>query len=65
MLSIKEEPTTLERNQSNAKCSFCQAKITTEIELQKRIGERETEILNLKNQIQNLKFELNQKDNTL
>ena len=59
---IKSEPTTIE---SNSKCPYCQAKITAENELQERIDDRESEILNLKNQIQNLKFELNEKDMAL
>ena len=61
-IQVKAEPTTIERN---AKCPYCQAKITTENELQERIEDRESEILNFKNQIQNLKFELNEKDTKL
>ena len=37
MFSIKAEPTMLEINQSNAKCPYCQAKITTEKELQEGV----------------------------
>ena len=62
MFSIKAEPTSLERNQINAKCSFCQARIRTENELQERLDDRESEILNLKNQIQNLKLKLSDKE---
>ena len=56
---IKAEPTTIE---INSKCPYCQSKITAENELKERIDDRESEILNLKNQIQNLRFELNDKD---
>ena len=59
MNKIKTEPTTIE---SNSKCGYCQAEIKTENELQERIDERESEILNLKNQNQNKKLELSEKD---
>ena len=52
----------IESNESKSKCSYCQAKTAIENELQERIDDRDTEILNLKSQIQNLKFELNEKD---
>ena len=59
MNKIKAEPTTIE---SNTKCSNCIAKTTTENELKERIDDRDTEILNLKSQIQNVKLELCEKD---
>ena len=59
MNKIKAEPTTIE---SNSKCPYCQAKTTTENELQERLDDRESEILNLKNQIQNLKLKLSDKE---
>ena len=59
---VKAEPTTIEIHQSNSKCPYCQAKITAENELRKRIDERESEILNLNNQIQNIKLELSDKE---
>ena len=55
---VKSEPITIESKNSNSKCPYCQANITTENELQKRIDDREREILNLNNQIQNVKLEL-------
>ena len=59
MNKIKTEPTTIE---SYSKCPYCQTEIKTENEHQERIDERESEILNLKNQNQNKKLELSEKD---
>ena len=63
MDKVKSEPTTI--NESFSKCRYCQAKINSENELLPRIDYRETEILNLKQQIQNMKFELDEKDSQL
>ena len=60
MDKVKSEPQLI--NESYSKCRYCQAKITAENELLPRIDYRETEILNLKSQIQNLKQELYEKD---
>ena len=46
-------------------CSYCLAIRTPENELLPQIDYRETEILNLKQQIQNMKFELDEKDSQL
>ena len=59
MNKIKTEPTTIE---SYSKCPYCQAKITENELLKERIYDRETEILNLNNQIQNIKLELSDKE---
>ena len=57
---VKAEPTTIYAKQSYSKCRYCQAKITDENELLPRIDYIETEIL--KQQIQNMKLELYEKD---
>ena len=63
---VKVEPTRIDPNQSNSKCPYCQAKLPTKNELlQERIDDRDTQILNLKQEIQSLLFELNQKNMTL
>ena len=63
---VKPEPTTIYANQSNPKCPYCQAKLPTENELlQERIDDRDTQILNLKQEIQSLMFELNEKNMAL
>lgn len=54
-----------ENYEVNASCSYCKAKITAENEQLPRIDYRETEILNLKQQIQNLKQELTEKEKQL
>ena len=56
MNKVKTEP----HNDSNSKCRDCQAKITHENE--PLIDYRDTEILNLKQQVQYLKLELDEKD---
>ena len=68
MDKIKVEPTVINNNE----CSYCQAKQTFENELLKRIDDRETEILNQKQEILNFKGvikslqkDLNEKDNKL
>jgi hypothetical protein len=43
----------------NANCRYCRAILTTENEFLPRIDYRETEILNLKQQIQNFKGIIN------
>jgi hypothetical protein len=63
MNKIKEEPTDLKQiTQSFSICRYCQAKITAENELLSRIDYKETEILNLKQQVQNMKLQLDEKD---
>lgn len=47
------EPGNISKNQSYSRCNYCQAKITPENEFLPRIDYKETEILNLKQQIQN------------
>ena len=59
---VKSEPITIESKNSNYKCPYCQAKITTENELLPRNDYKETEISNLNLQIQNIKLELSEKD---
>ena len=59
---VKAEPTPIDAKQVYSKCRYCQAKITDENELLPRIDYSETEILNLKQQIQNMKLELSEKD---
>ena len=68
MDKIKVEPTVTNNNE----CIYCQAKQTSENELLKRIDDRETEILNQKQEILNFKGvikslqkDLNEKDNKL
>lgn len=51
MHKIKIEPTAIVSNE----CSSCQTRLTAEIELLKRIDDREAEILNLKQEILNFK----------
>jgi hypothetical protein len=46
----------------NQNCSYCLAIITAENELLPRIDYRETEILNLKQQVQNMGLELAEKN---
>ena len=53
------------KNKSFSRCRYCQAKITAENELLPRIDYKETEILNLKQQIQNMKSLLDEKDSKL
>ena len=63
---VKAEAATINPNQIISKCPYCQAKLPTENELlQERIDDRDTEILNLKQGIHNLMFELNEKNMTL
>ena len=50
------------KNKSHSRCRYCQAKITAENELLPRIDYKETEILNLKQQVQNMKLQLDEKD---
>ena len=54
MSNIKDNTTKNKNYESNARCSYCQAELTPENELLPRIDYRETEILNLKQQLQNL-----------
>ena len=68
MDKIKLEPRAI----NNKECRFCQAKQTSENELLKRINDRETEILNLKQENLNFKAvnkslqrDLDEKDNKL
>ena len=68
MDKIKVEPTVVNNNDSR----YCQFKLESENELLKRINERETEILNLKQEILNFKAvnkrlhkDLKEKDNKL
>ena len=68
MDKIKVEPTYINSNE----CRYCQAKQTPEKELLKRIDDRDTEILNLKQENLNFKAvnkslqkELEEKDNRL
>ena len=68
MDKIKLEPRAI----NNKECRCCQAKQTSENELLKRINDRETEILNLKQENLNFKAvnkslqrDLDEKDNKL
>lgn len=72
MNNIEENATYNKKYESNARCSYCQAELTAENEHLPRIDYRETEILNLKQQLQNLqsvmdslKQELSEKDKKL
>ena len=51
-MDIIKESTAI--NENNARCSYCQAKLTDKTELLPQIDYKETEILNLNRQIQNL-----------
>ena len=62
MIKIKTEPHNIDTNKSYSKCRHCQAQITSENEPLIRIDYRDTEILNLKQQVQYLKLELEKKD---
>ena len=55
MSNIKTEYQITNKNGSYSKCCYCQAKITPENEVAPRMDYRETDILNLKQQIQNYK----------
>ena len=72
MSKIKTKSTAVNINQINARCRFCKAKQTAENKLLPRIDYKETENLNMKQQIkyfeseiQSLKQELHEKDNEL
>ena len=72
MSEIKVEPAIVNIIESNARCRYCLAEISTENELLPRIDCRETGLLNLKQQIiyfeseiKSLKQELQEKDNKL
>jgi ribosomal protein S18 len=62
MNKIKSEPHNIDANESNSKCRYCQSKISPENEPLMRIDYRDTEILNLKQQVQFLKLELDEKN---
>jgi hypothetical protein len=55
MSKIKEEPKDYNENEINVRCRQCQVQITSQNEPLPRINYKETEILNLKQQVQNLK----------
>ena len=63
MIKIKTEPENL--NDSNSKCAYCEAKFASEKDLLTRIDQIETENMNLKQQIQNMQLELDEKDSKL
>lgn len=63
MIKIKTEPEIL--NESNSKCGYCEAKLASEKGLLTRIDQIETENMNLKQQIQNMQLELDEKDSKL
>lgn len=72
MEKIKTEPTENNANDACVSCSYCQAKTTAEKEQLAIMNCRETEILDLKEQIQNFKGvikslqqELDEKDSKL
>lgn len=65
MIKIKTEPQIINKNESYSRCRYCQAKITAENEPFIRIDYRDTDILNLKQQIEYLKLELDEKDTKL
>ena len=72
MDKIKAEPIANNVNHTCVCCCYCQAKITTEKEQFPKMNCRETEILDLKEQIQNFKGvikslqqELDEKDSKL
>jgi hypothetical protein len=66
MNKIKEEPTDLKQiTQSFSICRYCQAKITAENELLPRIDYKETEILNLKQKLENMILELDHNETKL
>ena len=63
MIKIKTEPENL--NESNSKCAYCRTKLTSEKDLLTRIDQIEAENMNLKQQIQNMRLELGEKDSKL
>ena len=65
MNKIKAEPTTIDVNHGDSKCRYFQAKITAENELLPRIDYKETEILNLKQQLEKMILELDHNETKL
>ena len=58
MNEIKTERIEFDYNENYVICRYCQTKITPENEKLPRIDYKETEILNLKQQVQNLRGEI-------
>ena len=53
-MEIIKEAENIFKKENNARCSYCRAKMTAENEILPRIDYKETEIMNLNQQIQNL-----------